>query len=208
MNLYELYQLTEEKYKGEHLAPDKNDTPLWNMTKDFPDDIYSSHAYKHYGYISNHHMQAISIIQEYQNKPHKKIRIYRAVPDNAGDLKKQLTIIKKLRSYVYKHKFLPLKYEEQYSQYIDIPKDLEYEPVPLLNFLDDEIDKLKSNIKKNRGKQNYGINEGDWVALTKGYAEFHGQSNLNNNYLIKSMVVHAKDLFTAGDVTEWGYDPN
>jgi hypothetical protein len=208
MKLYQLYLLAEQDYRGSHLAPDKNDTPLWDMTREFPDDIYSFDAYKNYGYISNHHHQAITIIQDYENKPNKTVRIYRAIPDPAGELKTKLKNIIKLKKYVYEYRFLPLNYEKKYSQYVDIPHDLQYEgSVPLLDFLDDIIDELGLKIKELRNS-NYTINAGDWVALTKGYVIDHGKSHLNNQYLIKSKVVPAKHVFTYGDVTEWGYDPS
>lgn len=53
-----------------------------------------------------------------------------------------------------------------------------------------------------------GINAGDWVTPIKGYAEQHGQSNLNDNFKIETLSVKASDLFTEGNsLLEWGYDP-
>ena len=47
----------------------------------------------------------------------------------------------------------------------------------------------------------------DWVSITKGYAEMHGEAHLDNNYDILEKTVPAKDLYTdANSIQEWGYD--
>lgn len=52
------------------------------------------------------------------------------------------------------------------------------------------------------------INPGDWVAITKGYADYHGESNLNNEYKVLIKEVRAKDIWNNADsIQEWGYDP-
>jgi len=52
------------------------------------------------------------------------------------------------------------------------------------------------------------INAGDWVTLTREYAEIHGKSNLNNNYNIITKKVKADEIFTdANSIQEFGYDP-
>jgi hypothetical protein len=49
---------------------------------------------------------------------------------------------------------------------------------------------------------------GDWVALTKDYAQLHGDGPLKGNYRIVSKKVRAGDIFTSGDsIHEWGYSP-
>lgn len=51
------------------------------------------------------------------------------------------------------------------------------------------------------------INPGDWVTLSRAYAQKHGRGNLGR-YRTVSKLVHARDVFTAGDsIAEWGYDP-
>lgn len=53
------------------------------------------------------------------------------------------------------------------------------------------------------------INAGDWVAITKDYAELHGQGPLRGDYKILSKKVKAKDIWTSGDsFEEWGYHPS
>jgi hypothetical protein len=52
------------------------------------------------------------------------------------------------------------------------------------------------------------INPGDWVTLTKDYAEDHGQGPLKGDYKIIKKKVKASDIFTNADsIHEWGYDP-
>jgi hypothetical protein len=57
--------------------------------------------------------------------------------------------------------------------------------------------------------QNPTINIGDWVTVSLEYAKDHGYKQFDNDYVILSKIVHAKDLFTdGGSIHEWGYDPN
>lgn len=52
------------------------------------------------------------------------------------------------------------------------------------------------------------INVGDWVTITRAYAQGHGESALRGAYRILSQSVKARDIFTNGDsIQEWGYDP-
>ena len=53
------------------------------------------------------------------------------------------------------------------------------------------------------------INKGDWVTLSKSYAQTHGESALKDDYKILSKKVKAKDLWTNADsIHEFGYHPN
>lgn len=57
-----------------------------------------------------------------------------------------------------------------------------------------------------------GIIPGDWVTLSRKYADIHGISNLGgwedpSAYTILEKQVRAGDLFTDGDIWEWGWDP-
>lgn len=51
------------------------------------------------------------------------------------------------------------------------------------------------------------INKGDWVTLSRAYAKEHGESNVPGKFKILSMRAHARDLYTTGDLAEWGYYP-
>lgn len=51
------------------------------------------------------------------------------------------------------------------------------------------------------------ISPGDWVSLSRAYVVDHGRSNLNNSFKIIKKTVAARDVFTDGDLAEWGYDP-
>jgi hypothetical protein len=52
------------------------------------------------------------------------------------------------------------------------------------------------------------INAGDWVSLSKDYAQTHGESVLQGDYKILSQKVKAKDLWTNADsIHEFGYQP-
>lgn len=52
------------------------------------------------------------------------------------------------------------------------------------------------------------IRPGDWVSISRDYANEHGQNNLLGKYKIAAMRVRAKYLYTDGNsINEWGYDP-
>ena len=52
------------------------------------------------------------------------------------------------------------------------------------------------------------INDGDWITLSKNYAEMHNESQLDGKGKVLEMKVKAKDIQFAGDaLEEWGYFP-
>ena len=52
------------------------------------------------------------------------------------------------------------------------------------------------------------INNGDWITLSKTYANKHNQHSLGGKGKVISMQVKAKDIQFAGDdIREWGYFP-
>lgn len=57
--------------------------------------------------------------------------------------------------------------------------------------------------------ENPTINVGDWVTISLQHAKNHGYQQYDNDYIILSKVVKAKDLYTdGGSIHEWGYDPS
>lgn len=54
---------------------------------------------------------------------------------------------------------------------------------------------------------NTKLKNGDWVTLSKSYAEIHGEENLDGDYKIIEQEVPASDVWWDGnDIREWGYD--
>ena len=52
------------------------------------------------------------------------------------------------------------------------------------------------------------INPGDWVTISKEYADMHGESALDGDYKVLKMNVPANTLWTDGNSPyEWGYNP-
>ena len=52
------------------------------------------------------------------------------------------------------------------------------------------------------------LNFGDWITLTRDYADEHGKARFNNDYAVVSQKVKASDLYTDGNsIHEWGYSP-
>lgn len=53
------------------------------------------------------------------------------------------------------------------------------------------------------------INPGDWVGITKAYAQDHGDSRFDGDFAILESKVPARELFTNGDsFLEWGWSPD
>jgi len=53
------------------------------------------------------------------------------------------------------------------------------------------------------------INPGDWVTITRQYAELHGDYAFKEPYKILTKTVRAKELYTEGSsIHEWGYNPS
>jgi hypothetical protein len=85
-DIIELLEMSD--YRGTHEAPtnDGYHSPLTDVTKFYPDDIYTmplNKAIYVYGdpYRSkDNDSYAILVIRKYRNKPKRKVMIYRAVP--------------------------------------------------------------------------------------------------------------------------------
>jgi hypothetical protein len=192
----------QEDYKGQHLAPDKDGgAPLYDLTKIYPDDVYSSKAAEYYGDRSTDYSDAetVSIIQSARGTPNKQIKIYRAVPNINKETENKIKDISTVTGYVMKFGFPPVG-----GKYSDLYRELKYNKDALLEKLFAEMDTLKS--KKLKGLE---INSGDWVTINKRYAIGHGRSTLLGDYKILTKTVPAKHLFTTGDsLHEFGYDPS
>jgi hypothetical protein len=186
--LLEKLYLEDVEYRGEHQAPDKEDSaPLHDLTKVYPEDVYSDKAARYYGDNGgdSKDISIFSLVKSYKNKPKARVKIYRAVPKYIeGDIEKIKEIKKKANRYhdlwrlsFYKNDEFKQKFEEFTSQ---LPK-----------------------------KQKMTINVGDWVTIDKSYAVDHGRSTLLGDYIILSKTVKAEDIYTSGDsIFEWGYDPS
>ena len=183
-----------EDYRGEHTAPGKDDSPMYDLSNTYPDDIYGPNGARYYGdggdngYSDN---ISISIIKSARNNPNQKIKIYRAIP-------KVLTNQEKIDKYEFEKKYilkngkLP-KYITNWNNRSDY-----YE------YICDEIEKLKNETAGENKK--IEINSGDWVTINKEYAKSHGEHALNGDYRILSKTVLAKQLYTDGNsIHEWGY---
>jgi len=192
-----------EDYRGSHKAPDKtNGAPLYDLTKIYPDDIYSSQAARYYGDLGGDSNDNISvrIIQACRNKPNATVKIYRSVPNINKEVDEKIKYISTLIGYVSKFGFPPIKDRRASGVFAELGYDKE----KYINKLSNEISELESK------KQDViGINPGDWVTLNKNYAIQHGRSTLQGQYKIISKTVPVKTLYTdANSIHEFGYDPS
>lgn len=198
--LKSLWEEIEDKYKGEHEAPDKESgAPLYDLTRIYPEDIYSSDALRLYG-SGNLAIDSmsLSIIRSVKGRPNAAVKIYRAVP-------KIITPEERLQDLENQQKYI-LKYGK-------IPRGINFHTdnsSRYYEFLNSEIEKIKKTLSSTpTQEQKIKINPGDWVTINRQYAADHGRYNLLNKYTILTKTVPAKHLFTtADDLSEYGYDPS
>lgn len=82
-------KLSDIEYRGSHKAPGPTGdlgSSLDNLSAVYPEDIYGSDAarlYGHYGGGSPVDAASIRVIQYHRGRPHARLRVYRAVPDDA-----------------------------------------------------------------------------------------------------------------------------
>src|ERR1035437_6964102 len=92
--------LNKDDYRGSHQAPtlDSEDSPMYDVTNTFGEDIYSSQALRHFGHRP-YDQYSIVLIQSARNKPNMQVKIYRAVP-------KTITNIEKINDYQKRMKYI------------------------------------------------------------------------------------------------------
>lgn len=83
--LEDAYKLVDD-YGIPHRPTFEDAAPLHEMTKIYPDDIYGPKAAQYYGHAEPRmDAETVRVFMEARGKPGKKIRMYRAVPQNVGD---------------------------------------------------------------------------------------------------------------------------
>lgn len=188
-------RMTDTSYRGQHTAPGSDfGAPLHDLSQIYPDDIYSSKAAQYYGGSVPYDQKAVSIAQQYRNKPDALVTIYRAVPKEKSNSEKLAEIEKQMAAYM-RRGTLPkdAKNYSSGSQWYDYA----YEMREKLRQMPDEMSQGIND-----------INAGDWVTLTREYAKDHGESALRGQYKILSKKVKAKELWTNADsIHEFGYQP-
>lgn len=182
------------EYRGQHAAPGKDDgAPLHDMTKVYPEDVYSSEGRRIYATGEDRiDSQAFELIAKLRGKPNAIVTVYRAVPISPS---RRIDELEKQKAYILKHGAIPPRvrtYITNTSEYYDL--------------ISQEIEDLKEKPKT----QQLSISQGDWVTPFRSYAVEHGESNLGGRgqYEVVKRRVRAGDIYTAGDSwAEWGYDP-
>lgn len=201
--------LTETDYRSYHTAPTKDSgDPLHNVAQSaYPEEIYTLSplkAARYYGHQIKEDVESILIIQEYKDKPNKKVRMYRAVPKFLNEESKKLPELQKLVRYRDKFGFFPINHDIV-NEYEKEFEHLSYDDMQhkIYTTIKEEIEKIK------KLEKSVTINPGDWVTINKKYAINHGKGELGQgHYKVISKVVKAKDIYTNGDsIHEWGYDP-
>ena len=193
-----------EDYRGSHMAPDKTNAPLHDMTQTqvYDDDIYSNEAPRYYGCNGGdrNDRMMINAIRYCRNKPNVMVTIYRAIPNFNKELEVKLKYRKKLLDYVSTYGFPPMLDVTARDEFIKLGRNKGNYIEKLLN----DVDSLQTKLKESKFK----IDAGDWVTLSKDYAVLHGESTLRGDYKILTKEVPARTLFTDGNsIFEFGYDP-
>lgn len=186
-----------EDYRGQHMSPDpEGGSPLHDVTTlAYPKDFYESDGARNYGAGRHDDSSVHSLIRSLNGRPNASVKIYRAVPHEKSN-EELISQYEQHKAHMMKRGTFPpgvdsSKYKN-YSEYYDHASN--------------EINRLKSLPEQPAVK--HSINPGDWVAISKAYADEHGKDNLNGKYKVVSKTVKAKELFTSGDsFHEWGWHP-
>lgn len=202
MVLFKVYFENSQDYRGQHMAPTHGEgsAPLWDLTKIYPDDIYSNKAAQYYGDASPLDSQAISIMHSYRNRPNDKVTIYRAVPVDPK-LKQIQNDLKEVNEEIYLLERKPFP-RVRYSKMMELGIESVEEYRAYLYKKSEELENLV------KSKPRLTINSGDWITTVRQYAVDHGEAALNGNFKILKKIVPAKHVFTdANSIFEFGYDP-
>lgn len=196
-----------ETYHGEHEAPTREETPMYDLKGGYPDDFYSYNGAKMYGAERpGIDQECHSIICSAKGRPNKPVRIYRAIPNINHELDKEISELWGLLAYRAKFPFFP-RGDTAASRMRDafFQSGMSYDEADKKTI--DGLNARVEELQKQR-KKNVGINPGDWVTISRKYAKEHGEDNLLGKYKIISKVVKAGELFTdCNDLAEWGYQP-
>lgn len=176
-------------YRGSHQAPEPSDSdsPMYDVTMTYGEDIYGPQAMRLYGHRP-YDNYSISLIQRARNKPNMQVKIYRAIPKVISNQEKIDDYTKRMKEIQRRGK---------------LPRDATNwrNPSEYYEWLDSEIERLMGEPSGDKVK----INNGDWVTINPAYAREHGQSNIGQ-FRVLTKTVSAKNLYNEGDVNEWGYN--
>lgn len=197
-----------ETYHGEHEAPTREETPMYDLKGGYPDDFYSFDGARMYGSgeYSDIDRECHAIICSVKGRPNKPVKIYRAVPNVNHEVDKEISELQGLLAYRDKFPFFPVG-DNAARRMTDVyaGSGLAYNEIQ--QKIIEDMNARVAELQKQRQK-NVGINPGDWVTISRKYAKAHGEDNLLGKYKIISKVVKAGELFTdCNDLAEWGYQP-
>ena len=107
IRLKSLLLMETDSYRGEHEAPcPESGAPLYNVTKIYPDDIYTldyQTAARYYGMgEQSMDVNSILIIKHAKDKPALPVKIYRAIPKIISTQDKINDILQQ-KAYILKH---------------------------------------------------------------------------------------------------------
>jgi len=124
------YKIAQEDYQGEHRAPSRNgsDAPLHDLTQLYPEDIYSNDAIRLYGDGVPYDSESMSIIHACRNRPNKKVKVYRAVPNINVDTNSKLKNLYAIMFYINKFGFVPMSDNPNLKKWdiANIPPEIQY----------------------------------------------------------------------------------
>ena len=100
---------------------------------------------------------------------------------------------------------MPADMYDNPSRYFNMSNKYTQESMAVLQSVKGKPD---ATVKVYRATVGDKINDGDWVTLSKTYAEEHNMHSLNGKGNVLTMDVSVKDIQFAGDdINEWGYFP-
>jgi hypothetical protein len=206
MRIYKIAN-EEEDYKGEHEAPTpESGAPMNDLSGMFPEDIYSGNAAKMYGHgMGSVDAESLDVIHSAKGRPHQKIKVYRAVPALNIDLNSKIKELSDLTSYYNQFGFFPTGNEFIWDMKEKHGNKTGHEHREMMKDIYDDLIQQENELRSQK-KPEIKINIGDWVTPSLGYAKDHGITTLGKYRIITKTVI-ASQLYTDGDIHEWGYYP-
>ncbi len=194
-------QNVSTEYRGQHEAPcPESGCPIFDLSGEaqiYPDDVYGSDALRMYGDGNDRaSRESLNVLHSVKDKPGAKVTIYRAFP-KPEKIEETIQRLQRERTSYLRRNQAP-------------QNPLRLTGSEWYNWAHDEEQRLKSLLESddnpNPPPLSPSIKKGDWITLSRFYAEKHGIENLGNQFQILSATVRADQVFTDGNsLNEMGY---
>lgn len=185
-------------YRYQHTAPNPayGGQPIYDLTKVFPEDVYSPKAGLYYGGGNfRQNKEATDVFNAVRGKPDAEVTIYRAVPFEKS-IEEQIFELENIKQKILDTGKVPSFYDS-----ID-PKA---SAASVLYEIENNLNRLKTNPKKPIQIEN--IAPTDWVTVSPNYAKSHAEGFSKGSKILQKKVPAKQVMSEGNDLLEQGYWP-